>query len=513
MTELNIMDRKFLFLFILFAFGCENPNNPTVVEQNKPFLDTVFINLSSYIDKFNDKNINEILFKLRENYQEKFLVINFPPGIYSIEEGIFLHSNMVFQAYGAEFTMYEVPKNDGYFFIGKDIKNFKFIGGVLKGRRDIWPDSVNIRGFFIIGNSENITLENISIFDLSSNGIGIFGSKTTPIRFVIVRNVVIDNCSNKYNDYLEPSPGPVPGSNREDQGNIAFYYVEDFEVINCEFKNSKSDGTHFYKCSKGRIAKNKIIGSKMGGYFVETSNNIIGENNYIENNGSRGVTIERNSENNTFKNNIVKFSGREGLWGDDVVNLKVIGNIFILNGRKRDFWVSSNINITDSAWPHDVRNPKTRNILIYGNYIVTDTFQWVAIRIMSVAIDVIIEKNILTGNNRVIRPDSWLSGIGRVIVRRNIGWKTENQGIATLRGNGSDKVLKFNHGLDFHEPDDPSMLKYVKIFVILTPVSKDIGILLEEVKYDTRYIYLHFKNAPPIGEDIIFFWYAYVSYP
>ena len=77
--------------------------------------------------------------------------------------------------------------------------------------------------FTLSGKLSDIHIQDVRMRDLSSNGIGVFGSEDQPARDVWVTDVVIDHCCNTYADYLEAKPGPEAGSKREDQGLICFY--------------------------------------------------------------------------------------------------------------------------------------------------------------------------------------------------------------------------------------------------------------------------------------------------
>ena len=66
-----------------------------------------------------------------------------------------------------------------------------------------------------------IRIHGMTFRDLSSNGIGIFGTEAQPIENVWVRDVVTDNCCKRYPDYLSGEK-PEKGSVREDQGDVAF---------------------------------------------------------------------------------------------------------------------------------------------------------------------------------------------------------------------------------------------------------------------------------------------------
>ncbi len=108
-----------------------------------------------------------------------------------------------------------------------------------------------------------------------------------------------------------------------DQGGVAFYLVRNFVVGGCSLEDSRSDGTHFDRCREGRFVNNRVLGSKMGGYFVEWCDSILAANNLIRGNGSCGVTIEAGSRDCTLQGNVIEQNGREGLWAPDLIGLVV----------------------------------------------------------------------------------------------------------------------------------------------------------------------------------------------
>jgi hypothetical protein len=187
----------------------------------------------------------------------------FPRMIYRLDEnGLQLHSNSTLWMYGAVFRLDEKCKKDGQAFTGNDVVNVQILGGEIAGRNDVWSEGVNIRGVYFTGKSKNIRLRDMHMHDLSSNGIGVFGKADNLIRDVWVSDVVIENCCNRYGDYLSEKPGPEKGSVREDQGLIAFYYVQDFVVRGCRLEKSRSDGTHFYRCQQGQFVHNKVYSAQ-----------------------------------------------------------------------------------------------------------------------------------------------------------------------------------------------------------------------------------------------------------
>lgn len=201
--------------------------------------------------------------------------------------------------------------------------------------------------------------------------------------------------------------GRAKGSKREDQGGIAFYYVDDFVVRGCRIEKSRSDGTHFFKCTNGRIINNTIRESNMGGFFLETCENIHASGNSMQDNGSRGVTIERKSRNCTFIGNLVSGSGREGIWAPGCQNMIFSNNLILKNGRKkngsseRSIW-NANIKINDDA--ADPKSTPATDYIVSNNIIETTEEQIAAIRIVVGSKgNVIIKNNVLLGENKLIQ--------------------------------------------------------------------------------------------------------------
>ncbi len=280
-------------------------------------------------------------------------VLVFPAMTYAVDEtGWQLRSDVTLKMSGAVFQVSPDCQKDGAVFHGEDVKDVTLTGGEIAGRNDVWADGVNVRGIHISGKSARIRISEMHFHDLSSNAIGLFGTSDHCLRDVWLRDVIAENCCKKYPDYLSGEKGE-PGSRREDQGDVAFYFVEDFLVAGCRFERSRSDGTHFYRCRRGQITDNRIYRAKMGGYFIETCEEVVGRGNIMRQNGSRGVTIERGSRDCVFSDNVVSQSGREGLWAPDCTGLVVTGNVFNRNGRKpngpepRYIW-NANITINEA---------------------------------------------------------------------------------------------------------------------------------------------------------------------
>lgn len=333
--------------------------------------------------------------------------LEFVPIVYAVDEhGWRLPSGAKLRMHGATFQVTPEAKQDGAVFTGEGVTDVVLVGGQIVGRNEVWPEGVNVRGIHIKGPSARIAIRGVEMRDLSSNGIGMFGAEETPIRDVWLRDVVIEHCCNRYPDYLSGDKWEK-GSVREDQGLVAFYFVEDFLVAGCRLENSRADATHFYRCRRGQITDNRIYRAKMGGYFVETCDEVIGRGNIMLENGSRGTTIERGSRNCIFADNVVRASGREGLWAPDCVGLIVSGNVFDRNGRKpngkehHQIW-NANVTINDARG--DPSDSPTRDYVITANLIYTTADQVAAIRVETTETteSIVLDGNVLRGANREI---------------------------------------------------------------------------------------------------------------
>jgi hypothetical protein len=320
----------------------------------------------------------------------------FPPIIYRLDraDGLRVHSNTRLVMHGARFVFSEALEEDGQAFRGDDVQNVCFEGGRVIGKRQNWDPGTNIAGIRFYGTCRNIHILNMRFEDLSSNGIGIFGTDDEhPAEDIWIRDVSTRNCCNFYGDYLAEVTGPAKGSVREDQGNITLYHVDKWFVEGCDLDGSQSDGTHFYHAHHGRFVNNRVNASQMGGYFLEGCNYVLASDNLITENGSRGVTIERDSSFCTLIGNVVEHSGREGLWAPDVMGIVVANNIFRENGRKDDTDRDCEIRLDNS----DAYETQTSDIRITENLFYTSAHQTAAIMITKTVRDCIVRGNSFRG--------------------------------------------------------------------------------------------------------------------
>lgn len=320
----------------------------------------------------------------------------FPPLTYRLDEptGLRIYSNTTLIMHGARFVFTEDLREDGQAFRGDDVVNVRFEGGTAIGKRDSWDPGTNIAGIRLFGACRDVHISGMRFENLSSNGIGIFGADDEhPIENVWIRDVATRNCCNFYGDYLSDAKGPAKGSGREDQGNIALYHADKWVIEGCGLDGSQSDGTHFYHAHHGRFMNNRVHASQMGGYFLEGCNSVLASDNLITTNGSRGVTIERDSTFCTLIGNVVEHSGREGLWAPDVMGIVVANNIFRENGRKDDTDRDCEIRIDNG----DTYATQTRDIRVTENLFYTTAHQTAAILITENVRDCIIRGNSFRG--------------------------------------------------------------------------------------------------------------------
>lgn len=322
--------------------------------------------------------------------------ITFPPITYLLDNaaGLRVHSNTRLVMHGARFVFTEDLEEDGQAFRGDDAENVRFEGGTVIGKRDRWDPGTNIAGIRLYGACRNIHISEMRFEDLSSNGIGIFGTDDEhPAEDIWIRDVTTRNCCNFYGDYLAEVKGPAKGSVREDQGNVTLYHVDKWVVEGCDFDGSRSDGTHFYHAHHGRFVNNRVHASQMGGYFLEGCSYVLASDNLITENGSRGVTIERDSTFCTLIGNVVEHSGREGLWAPEVMGIVVANNIFRENGRKDDTDRDCEIRLDNS----EAYKTQTSDIRITENLFYTSAHQTAAVMLTKTVRDCIVRGNSFRG--------------------------------------------------------------------------------------------------------------------
>lgn len=334
-------------------------------------------------------------------HRDRSTRFDFVPGEYHMSDarGLRIPAGATLKLNGAVFRWASDIRDDGQTFLIEDAANVTIDGGTIVGHRETWGGAVNVAGIRVRGRSDHFSVANLVCRDLSSNAIGVFGeSDENPIRNILISGVRTDNCCNYYGDYLDKDIGPAKGSERTDQGSVALYYVTDWTVKDCTFRDSQSDGTHFFHAHRGQFINSSVTGSKMGGYFLESCNDVVASDSVMRRNGSRGVTIERDSARCTLTESVVSESGREGVWAPDVSDVRITNNEFRHNGRKNDARKDCEIRLDETSQFKTV----TSKILIQGNSFTTTAHQTAVIYVSEDVRDVVVDANHTDGTIPVI---------------------------------------------------------------------------------------------------------------
>jgi len=516
---------KLLIGFLWFSACTGQDYNPDILTESESdqILSSEPIYLSKVLseDKYSQNGelfasaIQAVLDKVKG--QSRTIVFPESRVILDQSSGIILYSNQKLVLGKAQFVVSPSVTRDGQVFYGKDVSNVEISGGEFYGNRQLLPVSVNVAGIFLTGNVSNIKISKSYFSGLSSNAIRVIGPNENQLsKNITITGITTENCCNEYYDYLQPNKGPAEGTTREDQGNIALYYVDTFTIDGCILNLSKSDGTHFYKSINGFFTNNTVKNNRMGGFFAETSKNMQVSGNTITQNGSRGCTIERLSSDFSLKNNLISQNGREGIWIDDSQNIQILNNTISLNGRKFDVPVNNNVRITDTSWPDKKTQSLSRNISIMNNIIETDEKNKYSIIAHSCARDVNIRFNTVTGAGKIIMSDSWISGSGTAIEADNINWKTSTKGNTSFIIPSMEFGIDVPHNLDIFDRTvtDYVFFQFTKIVPVVTLGDKDLTPLMS-VGVNRDRIRLFFRNVPgtKIGKTVTVTWSASLDYP
>lgn len=449
---------------------------------------------------------------------QKGQTLVFPPSVFLVEDpaGIRLKSNVRLDLTDVKFIVDPKINKDGQIFYGENVRNVEIVNGEFDGTRDKLPTSVNIAGIVITGQSKNIKITGSYFHHLSSNGIRIHGVDTQQMtEDVTITSVRINESCNEYIDYLLPGQGPAPGTERKDQGNISLYFVRNFLITNSTLENSHSDGSHFYFCSNGQILNNQIQNNRMGGYFVETCSDINAFNNKIAGNGSRGVTIERGAIRCNLKANSITNSGREGIWIDDSEQLVVSNNYIASNGKKNHSPYNSNIKITDTSWPDNKNQSKSKYIYILKNTILTDATSEHAVWVISCASNVSITGNLMLGAKKRIKADSWISGSGSCEERDNQNWFTSRSGVQQVTLINWEFGFDIKHNLDIYDWDVTDFVYFryagINTKIILSDPELAKNMIVNTNRERIRVYFLKIPQSK-VGKKVTVEWWAENTY-
>lgn len=346
----------------------------------KPEVDFVADLEQGVIRLFNDQSATI-------TYRHGGGMVHLAPGNYRIAgpTGVELRSYCELDCHGAILTAADAFAAPGQLL--QTAANFSHTtisirGGQFRGQRTKWPTQQNVGGI-ILRDTDNIVVEGCEITDFNSAGLAIvnthFKDKSHPRpRRVTIANSRIARCATEYVDIRDDLYGEV-GKGSDHKAMLRLAGVRDFELRHNRLEDSFGDAKWVVGCEDGVIIGNTIENSRMGSYFIEGSIRIIGTANMIRNAGSRAVTIERGSHENTFCNNVIVNSYREGLWLMGCSECLIQGNRFENNGWRNSAGLDSAIKI---EWQEKFAKEQASYNLISHNVIKTRPHQdqaiWVA---------------------------------------------------------------------------------------------------------------------------------------
>lgn len=256
-------------------------------------------------------------------------------------------------------------------------------GGQLRGQRMKWSPRQNISGI-VLRDTDHVLIEGCDIADFNSVGLAVINTHykdaTRPrLRQVTIANNRLLRCATEYVDIRGDLYGEV-GKGADHKAMLRLAGIQDFEIRHNRLEDSFGDAKWVVACQDGMIIGNTFDNSRMGSYFVEGSVRVIGTANMVRNAGSRAVTIERGSHHNTFANNVIINSYREGLWLMGCSECIIQGNRFENNGWRNSAGLDSAIKL---EWqPSFAEHPASFNLIAH-NVIKTQPHQDQAIWIAS----------------------------------------------------------------------------------------------------------------------------------
>ncbi len=124
------------------------------------------------------------------------------------------------------------------------------------------------------------------------------------------------------------------GNTSQQKGAIDVTLCKNIRIINCCF-GAVGDSMHILECENAVFANNQILRARMGAFYIgfRCKNVTVTGNTVYGTNGSRVISVERESEDIVISGNTFTGGGR-GSWFNQPKNIVVSNNIFIRNTNK-----------------------------------------------------------------------------------------------------------------------------------------------------------------------------------
>jgi len=395
-------------------------------------------------------------------------------GTYYVESPIELRSDIVFENQG----VIKASSKDVMLVKGYNIKNFELRGGKYDGARSTYGGEQTSKFGLSFENCENFRIVGIYVYDTTSSGLFIQYSND----FIVTQS--------RFELTGQPNVGYGDG--------IKVISSEKFTISDCiayQTGHCCFDIATSYRFTlTGNVA---TYSRSRNGFTINTCKWGVLVGNVAYQNAHDGVRLE-NSRRIIVASNSISYNGRCGIklytiWDSaDCVENVVYGN-FISDNNKEGGTDYDGIRLGE-----ELDSKKTGYNLVVGNYIIRGSGERhkYGIRLRSDAQhNQIFRNHVVWGGELAPILDEGSNNV----VRENIGFLTENSGVATFSGDGSAKQFSIAHGL----VSEPSKVQ-------VTPMTEDAAGDFYVTK-DSTNIYVNYLSAPPSGSDNVkLSWYAEV---
>jgi hypothetical protein len=195
--------------------------------------------------------------------------------------------------------------------------------GRIVGYRDELSPTIAVHGI-CMKNVNDFILDGGRFYDLSGHAYGFVPVSTEYSQYVVVRNdPIAKRCGSEWVDIVGGFYQSLATNYNEHKPSMRFEQVRLFKYSGI-MDSGLGDNTHFKNCEDGSLIGAISVDSRMGGLFYETARRVMCTGSISVRSGSRGFTLESDSENCVASATNVTLSGRENLW---------------VNGSKRNLFV------------------------------------------------------------------------------------------------------------------------------------------------------------------------------
>jgi len=304
-----------------------------------------------------------------------------------------------------------------------------------------WKEKVVLKGNFTI--NDTIKIPSYTILDLRDAEIKLADAANV--------NMLENEGLDAGNTDIEIVGGVLNGNRLKQNDGHGIYLknVSNSKIEGCTVKDIYKTGIYFDICENNRIIKNLVTNTGDFGIVYYDSKDAIIEQNIADATENTGIYLNRLSGKgySIVSGNIVKgVTGVDAGIFADVVEKVIISNNLVYNSLRGififeclNFIVTSNVSYNNTLQGIFVDANSSFGV-IAGNQCISNGSEGIRID-DDTCTDIIIINNMLQDNNPNLK--NWSPY--NIIIKHNIGYVTENSGIAT--GTGAQQSIA--HGCDF----------------------------------------------------------------